>query len=285
MTPAQTATETDIHEIRGPAALEGGWQRFRDLLWLTAVAEFKHRYAGSRFGYVWAVLQPILVFGVLYIFVTEILGSFAGQLEHYPVLLLLNIELFQFFQDSAIYSTYSLERSALVRKVRLPQVILPLSSVLTTGFSLAIGLSLAMLFILADGITPMWSWLLFPLVILMLVVFSSAVALLAASLYVRNRDVAQIIPVSTRVLFFLSPVVFPIEILPKGWLTTLESLNPLAPIFVQARVWLIDPDAPSWFEFADSTFMALLPFAMFLAICILGWTVFSRRAQRLAEEL
>jgi ABC-2 type transport system permease protein len=144
---------------------------------------------------------------------------------------------------------------------------------------------IAFIWILAYGVEPTATWLLFPFAVTALIVFTSAVALLLSSLYVRHRDVAQIWPAISRALFYLSPVIFPIETIPKGWLTTLEAFNPLAPLFVQIRVWVIDPDAPTWFEYADGPFQEWMPFVLFVGICALGCWVFSRRARRMAEEI
>jgi ABC-2 type transport system permease protein len=273
-----------LAEVAGPSALGGGWRRFMQLLWLTAVADFRRRYAGSALGYLWTLLRPLLLFGVLYVVITEILGNFAG-VPNYPVLLLLNIELIQFFTDATIIAIYSLERQGLIRKVRVPQVVLPLSSVLDTAFSLVAGLLIAFVWIVAYGVAPTWTWLLFPVALAALLVFTAAMALLLSSIYVRHRDVAQIWPAIARALFYLTPVIFPIEIIPKGWLTTLESFNPLAPIFVQIRVWVIDSSAPTWSEYADSAFQEWMPIALFVGICVLSVFVFSRRSRTMAEEI
>jgi ABC-2 type transport system permease protein len=279
-----TALSPELKEVRGPSALGGGWRRFIQLLWLTALADYRRRYAGSALGYLWTLLRPLLLFGVLYVVITEILGDFAG-VANYPVLLLINIELIQFFTDATIIATYSLEREALIRKVTIPQVVMPLSSVLDSTFSLAAGLLIAFVWILAYGVAPIWTWLLFPVLLAALLVFTAAMALLLSSLYVRYRDVAQIWPAIARALFYLTPVIYPIEIIPSGWLTTLEAFNPLAPLFVQLRVWVIDSTAPTWFEYADSTFQELMPLVLFAAICGLAVLVFSRRAKTMAEEI
>jgi ABC-2 type transport system permease protein len=278
------ALSPQLEDVRGPSALGGGWHRFLQLLWLTAVADYRRRYAGSALGYLWTLLRPLLLFGVLYVVITEILGNFAG-VPNYVVMLLLNIELIQYFTEATIVATYSLEREALIRKVTIPQVVMPLSSVLNSAFSLAGGLLIALVWIVAYGVTPMWTWLLFPLLLVALLIFTAAMAMLLSSLYVRHRDVAQVWPAIARALFFLTPVIYPIEEIPKGWLTTLESFNPLAPIFVQIRVWVLDPNAPTWSEYADNLFQELTPFVIFAVICGLAVLVFSRRAKTMAEEI
>ena len=284
MSAEPTAAGSGLAPVRGPSALGGGWRRFLQLLWLTAVADYRRRYAGSVLGYLWTLLRPLLLFGVLYVVITEILGNFAG-VKNYPVMLLLNIEMIQFFTDATIIATYSLEREGLIRKVTIPQVVMPLSSVLDSAFSLAAGLLIAFIWILAYGVDPTGTWLLFPLLLAAFLLFTGAVSLLLSSLYVRYRDVAQIWPAIARALFYHTPVIYPIEVIPKGWLTTLEAFNPLAPIFVQIRAWVIDPTAPGWFESADGAFVELMPLVLFVAICVGGAVVFARRARTMAEEI
>jgi ABC-2 type transport system permease protein len=281
---APSALAPELEEVRGPSALGGGWRRFLQLLWLTAVADYRRRYAGSALGYLWTLLRPLLLFGVLYVVITEIFGVFAG-VANYPVMLLLNIELIQFFTDATIIATYSLEREGLIRKVTIPQVVMPLSSVLDSAFSLAAGLLIAFIWIIAYGVAPTATWLLFPLVLVALLAFTAAMAMLLSSLYVRYRDVAQLWPAIARALFYLTPVLYPIEVIPKGVLTTLEAFNPLAPLFVQIRAWVIDPTAPSWFESVDGAFLEITPIVLFVAICVLAVVVFDRRARSAAEEI
>ena len=89
----------ELRTVRGPSALGGGRRRFFELLWLMAVTEFKRTYFGTVLGYVWSLLRPLLLFAVLLFVFTKIfrLGS---TVPHYPVLLLFNIVLFGFFQES-----------------------------------------------------------------------------------------------------------------------------------------------------------------------------------------
>jgi ABC-2 type transport system permease protein len=279
-----TAATPGLEPVRGPSALGGGWRRFLQLLWLTALADYRRRYAGSVLGYLWTLLRPLILFGVLYVVITQILGNFAG-VKNYPVMLLINIELIQFFTDATIIATYSLEREGLIRKVTIPQVVMPLSSVLDSVFSLTAGVLIAFIWILAYGVDPTWTWLLFIPLLAALLTFTGAVAMLLASWYVRYRDVAQIWPAIARALFYLTPVIYPIEVIPKGWLTTLEAFNPLAPIFVQLRVWVIDPTAQTWPQYADSAWREWTPIVIFVAICVLSVVVFSRRARTMAEEI
>ena len=130
----------------------------------------------------------------------------------------------------------------------------------------------------------MWTWLLFPLIVAVLFVFATAVSLLLSSLYVRFRDTAIIWSVVASALFYATPVIYPIEVVPQTY-RDLILLNPLTPIFEQARNWMIDPSAPSAASAAGGWTHLLPPLAIFLGVCALGVWYFNREAPRIAEEL
>jgi ABC-type polysaccharide/polyol phosphate export permease len=94
----------------------------------------------------------------------------------------------------------------------------------------------------------------------------------------------MIYPLIARCLFYTSPVIIPLELMPKP-LFDAQSFNPLAPIIVQIRPWLIDPSAPGWFETGKSVPAEILPFVIFIGICVAGWVVFTRKARYVSEEL
>jgi ABC-2 type transport system permease protein len=265
-------------------AIPGGWRRYWHLLWLSAVADFRRRYAGTVFGYLWTVLRPLLLFAVLYTVVTHVIFRFEGQVAFYGDLLLLNIVLWQFFAEASNASMRSLTaRGGLIRKMPIPRTVMPLSVVLGVAFVLAANLAVAFCWVIVDGVDPRWTWFLLPVILAGLVAITSGFALLLSAIYPRFRDIGQVWPTVTRIGFYTT-VLFPIEVLPAVF-QDLQSFNPLAPLFVQARVWIIDPDAPGWFDVGKSTFAELMPFILFAAICAAGWIVFARRAGRAAEEI
>jgi ABC-2 type transport system permease protein len=273
-----------LREVRGPSALGGGSRRFFDLLRLMSVTEFKRVYFGTVLGYLWSLVRPLMLFAVLLFVFTKVF-KVGSNLPYYPVLLLLGIVLFTFFQEATQNSVSSVvAQEGIVRKTQFPRLVIPLAVVLTALFNLGLNLVVVMVFILAWGVDPMWTWLLLPFAVALIFVFAAAVSMALSVLYVRFRDVLIIWTVAAQVLFYATPVLYPIEYVPSGYHHVIF-LNPLAPIFEQVRVWMIEPDAPTAIDVVGS-FPKLLPsIAIYIGVCAFAAWIFRREAPRIAEDL
>lgn len=282
----RTAPSPPLREVHGPSALGGGWRRFFDLLWLLATTEFKRTYFGTVLGYVWSLVRPLMLFGVLLFVFTQVfkLGS---TLPNYPVLLLLGIVLYTLFSEATQTAVGSVvAQEGIVRKTQFPRLVIPLSTVLTCAFNFCLNLVVVFVFILAWGVDPAWTWLLFPFAVAALVVFTCAMSMLLSVLYVRFRDVAIIWAVAAQVLFYATPVIYPIELLQKPTLEQVLMINPLAVIFQQARVWVLsEPNAPTAAEAAGGTLQLLPAAAIFVGVCVYSVWIFRREAPHIAEDL
>ena len=200
MTPAAEPAALELRTIRGPSAFGGDSRRFWNLVRLTAAADFKTRYLSSWLGYAWSLLRPLLFFGVLYLVFTRVI-RFGDQVENYAALLLFNIMLFQFFQDATGSAVRCVvQRESLVRKMQFPRIVVPLSVVLNASMTALMNLVAALLLIIAIGVEPRWTWLLLPVILAALLVFTTGVSLALAALYPRFRDVEQIWTVASRAL-------------------------------------------------------------------------------------
>jgi ABC-2 type transport system permease protein len=279
------ATDFELREVPGPSALGGGWRRSMELLYLIAVTEFKKTYFGTVLGYLWSLARPLMLFAVLVTVFTKILRL--NTVPHYNVLLLMNIVLFGFFQEATVIAVGSVVgQEAIVRKTQFPRLVIPLAVVMTALFNLMLNLVVVVIFLLAFGVNPVWTWLLFPVILLVLIVLTTAVAMIVSSLYPRYRDVAIIWTVLSTVLFYATPIMYAIDRLAgHHTLRTIILLNPLAPIFELARKWIIQPSAPGPVEAAGSWPLALAPALIYLAICVFAVWIFRREAPRIAEAL
>jgi ABC-2 type transport system permease protein len=274
-----TGDALELRDVRGPSALGGGWRRSFELLYLIASTEFKRTYFGTVLGYLWSFARPLLLFGVLLVVFTHLTRF--SHVAHYPLLLLTGIVLFGFFQEATSTAVGSVVgQEAIVRKTQFPRLVIPLAVVLTSAFNLALNVLVLFGFILGFGISPMWTWLLLPVLLVALFVLTAAVAMLLSSLYPRYRDVGIIWAVVATALFYATPILYPLERL-HGTIATLVACNPLTPILELARRWLIDPSAP----IRTGAVEVIVPIVLYLLICAVGVWVFKREAPRIAEEL
>lgn len=275
------AAPPPLQEIRGPSAFGGGWRRMLHLTWLIASTDFKLTYFGSVLGYLWSLMRPLLFFSVLYVVFTQF-AKFA-TVPDFPVVLLLSLVLFSFFQEATGASVTSVvARESLVRKMHFPRIVIPLATVLAAALNLLVNLPAVFAFVLIYGIEPQATWLLLPLLLLPLVLFTAGVAMILSSLYVRYRDVAPIWGVVSQMLFYASPIFYVVGFVPDEYREAYTS-NPIATLLTQARHWIIDPSAPSATDVLG--WGILVPLAIIVAVCAYGLWIFNRMAPRIAEEL
>lgn len=258
------------------------------VLRVIAAADFKLKYAGSALGYAWSVAKPLALFSMLYAVFGHIfhLGSIS---HYYPVSLLMGIVLFNFFSDATQLGMWSLVvRESLLRKLSFPRLIIPTSATLTAGLTFSINALVVVGFIAWNGIGPRWNWfLLIPLGIELYVVVLGA-ALLLSALYVRLRDVAQVWELLLQLLFYASPIIYPIGFLPP-FARKLAFLNPVTQVLQDARSIVLYPDLPPNRITVNvafgSPFARLLPIAIGLAIFGIGYAFFRREEPWFAERV
>ncbi|MEA2400589.1 MAG: type transport system permease protein [Thermoleophilaceae bacterium] len=267
-----------------PSALGGDLRRFWSLTFTLAATDFKLRFFGSALGYLWTLMRPLLLFGVLYFVFTEVV-RFGTDIANYPVYLLAAIMLFTFFSETTSRGVNSLvERENLLRKVRFPRMVIPLSVTLNALFNLGLNLVVVFVFVFASGITPRWSWLeLIPLVGL-LVMLATGVTMLLSALYVRYRDMQPIWEVVLQMLFYASPVIYVTETLPDN-IEREAMASPITAVLTQMRHALIDPTAPTAAQAIGGSVRLLIPLAVVVVVFVLGVWVFMREAPRIAENL
>jgi ABC-2 type transport system permease protein len=278
--------------IKGPRALTDDWSRFWHLTYNIARNEFKLRFFGSALGYLWQLVRPLLLFGVLYVFFTKVAhvnnSNVPGQ-EHYGAQLLGSIVLFTFFGEATAGAVRSVvDRENLVRKIQFPRMVIPLSVVLLAMFNLTLNLIVVLGFALVEGVHPMLSWLELPLIVGMLAVFCTGIAMLLSALFVSLRDIQPIWDVLNQVLFYCSPVIISVATVREKVSTTLlhlYMLNPLAVVFQQFRHAMITHDTLSAGQALGSWTALVAPVAIVLAVFVLGFWVFNRSAPLVAENL
>jgi ABC-2 type transport system permease protein len=285
--------ETEASAMRAALARQPGpgaggrvarLRRFVDIALVLARADFKLRYLDSIIGYAWALAQPLLMFVVLYTIWSKVV-RIGGDVQHYPLKLLLGIALFTYFTEATGHALPSLvTKGEMLKKIPFPPLAVPISSVLTSTFVYGLTLVIVMAFVLANGIAPSLRWLeLIPLLGI-LVTFTFAVALMLSLLYVPIRDVQPIWVVVARLLFFLTPVFYPLQVAPHGLQKALI-LNPLALVIEQARHDLIDVGAPTAAHVAGGALWVGISLGFVVLLLALAGTLFHVQGKKLAERI
>lgn len=279
--------------IKGPSALGSDPRRLWHLTWTLARTEFKLAFFGSALGYLWQLMRPLLLFGVIYlVFTAGKLGNTAS-LPFYPAALLLGIVLFSFLSEGSGGAVASLvQRENLVRKIQFPRLAVPLSTVMTAMLNLALNFIPVLVFLLAAGGSVRVSWLAMPLLLLLLAMFTTGLSMILSVGYVRYRDVKPIWDVVLQMTFYASGIFFSISSLKPTTIlgvrvniAHLLMCNPFAALLAQARHEFIDPRYPTAAAAIGGTAMLMIPVGITLAVIVIGYLFFDREAPRVAEQL
>jgi len=249
-----------------------------------ASSEFKLKYAGSALGYVWSVLKPLGLFGMLYI----VFGRFfklSNGTPHYPLYLLLGLVLWTYFSDATAIGMKSVvDRSSLISKLSFPRVIIPLSVAASSAITLGVNLVAIAVLIGLNRIVPGPRWLLLLPLLLELCVVAFGATLVLATLYVRFRDVGQVWDLVLQILFYASPIIYPVTMLPH-WFRLIAFLNPFVQIAQDARSIIVPSSASiGAANVYGSPFGELVPLGVVALILVGGYLLFRREEPWFAER-
>lgn len=274
--------------IKGPSALGDDHRRFLRLAWTLAVTDFKLRFFGSALGYLWQLIRPLALFGVLLVVFTQFL-KLGTDVKYYPESLLLGIVLYNFFSEATAGSVRALVvREHLMRKVDFPRLAVILAVLITALFNLALSILPVFIFLLAAGGSILLTVWQMPFIVLFLAMFCAGLGMGLSALFVRYRDIEPIWDVVLQAGFYASPIFYTVAILQEKTsqaVVTLVMCNPFATALQQLRWAVIDHSQPTAVEALGGAVWLLVPFGLVALSLLWGWRVFSRRAPYMAEEL
>lgn len=248
--------------------------------------DFKLRYQGSILGYLWAIIRPLLMFGILYIVFAKFL-RFGDEIPHYPIYLLVGTVLWNFFTECTSQGIQSLIiRSDLMRKISFPKWIIVLSATTTALINLGINLIVIIIFSLISGVGFSLTWLVVPFLILELYLLSFGLALLLGSLNVRFRDIQSIWEVLIQALFYAVPIIYPLSMVLSfsDFAAKILMLNPIAQVIQDVRECLVTSETMTGWELLPGL-SKIVPLAIVLVVFLLGAFVFKKKSKYFAEEI
>jgi ABC-2 type transport system permease protein len=257
---------------------------YSNLLRELAITDYKVKYQGSFLsGYLWSVAKPLMLFGVLYFVFTRFV-RFGTAVPDYAVNLLLGIVLWTYFADATTRAMASIvERGDLIRKVYFPRQIIVVATSLSSLITLAFNLVVVAGFIVFTGAGLRPTAPLFIVLVAELYVLALGCSFLLSAVYVRLRDSRQVYEIALQLLFYASPIIYPLTFIPARW-QQLLSLNPIAQIIQDSRKVLIDPSMLSPADVIHSP-LVVIPYALPVALLVFGYLYFDYQASRFAEEI
>lgn len=245
--------------------------------------DFKVRYQGSVLGYAWSVLRPLFLFVILYVVFVKFL-RIGGDIPHFPVYLLMGIVLWSFFTEAtSIAMTSVVARGDLIKKISIPRYLLVMSAAFSAFINLALNLFILFIIAIINGVRPMESWLLIPLLILELFVFATALGFFLSALFVKYRDASYVWEVLLQAGFYATPILYPLSIVAEKFQKILM-LNPMAQIIQDSRWAFISHETLSSWKVLDMPFL-FVPFVIIIGFVFLAIKYFKSQAKYFAENI
>lgn len=233
---------------------------YRGLFFFLVWRDIKVRYAQTVLGAGWAILQPVLTMIVF----TIIFGNFAGIPSEgvpYPVFSLAALVPWTYFSTALSGASNSLVASTnLITKVYFPRLVIPLAPVLAGLVDLAIAFAVLLVVMLAYGMLPTAeSLLVLPVLMVVMMMTAAGVGCWLAALNIQYRDVKYVVPFLVQVWMYLSPIVYPMSMVPEKY-RTLYALNPMAGVIEGFRSVLLGTQAVAWSTIAVSLLAGVVLF-------------------------
>ncbi len=198
--------------------------RNRELIWALALKDLKLRYKRSLLGFLWALLNPLLLMVVLAVVFSTVMPI---NIPHYAIFLLSVLLPWTFFAQSLSYAAESIVGNGdLIKKVAVTKAVFPLAAVVSNMINLLLSMIPLVLIVLVMRHPFYWTWVFLPVPLLALTIFTLGATFFFATANVYYRDVAHIIQVLLNVLFYLTPIIYAIDAIPHKY-QWLFKLNPL----------------------------------------------------------
>ena len=248
---------------------------YRDLVRALVARELKVRYRRSAIGFVWTMLQPLLMMLVLRtVFSTLFQAKSAEVPVNYAVFVLAGLLFWNFFSQSIVTSMNSLRGNAqLLQKLPVPTVVFPLAAVISGLVNLLLALVPLFLILLVTGHPLRPSLFFLPVSILLVALFTLGAGLLLAPLAVFFSDVVELVGMLLLLLMYLTPIIYPKDIVPEHW-RWIVRFNPIRSILEVFRDPIYQGEIPPLSHVAVAVTIAVLALAI-------GGLVFSRTSDRI----
>jgi lipopolysaccharide transport system permease protein len=250
--------------------------RYRDLVYFLARRDIAVRYRQTALGAAWAIVQPVAFAAVFGVFLT-LIGRVPTEGIPYPVFVLTGMTVWLFVSASlSLTASSTLSSSSLVSKVYFPRLTVPLAAIIPPIVDFLIAFAVLLAAMAVYGVAPSLHIVALPAVFALAVGIALGAGLWLAAIAARFRDVQHVVPFLVQIGLFLSPVLYPLTLVPDRW-QTLYALNPLVGVLEGFRWAVLGTQSPGA--------LLLIPLAVSVVLLVSGLMVFSREETRFADEL
>ncbi len=254
-------------------------ENYKELIWVLAKTDFKLRYHGSVLGYIWAILKPLLMFLVLNFVFSAMFNPRNTGTQFYSLQLITSIMLFNFFSEGTTAGMSSLmTKSQLVTKIYVPRWTIILAATINAVLVYLMNLIVIAGFFAWEKYLPsLGAVVLFLFFSILTYVIILSFSLITAPLYVKFRDLSMIWEVLITILFYASPIIYPLSILP-AYIQQVILINPMAFIIHFTKEALTNNHFPDLWQ--------IIVFVLLLAMVFL-FSIFAYKKliSNVAEEL
>jgi lipopolysaccharide transport system permease protein len=248
--------------------------QYRALVWALTTRELKARYRGSLLGFFWTFLNPLLLMGVYALVFSVFLQQ---QIPHYTYFMFVGLLPWIWFSNAMLAGTSSLSaKRDLLTRVKFPPQVLPAVTILSELCNYLLALPLMLALGLFSGVRPSAAILLFPVVVAVQVLFTVAVVLATSALNVFYRDLQHVLGNLMTLWFFLVPVVYSADVIPKAYRSAVIFADPMAAVITGYQAIFYYGQPPD--------FRALgIAVGLSVGVLAVGLSVFENRRDEFAE--
>lgn len=218
------------------------FQKFRPLLSELIARDIKTKYRKSILGVLWTILNPLFMMIVLSVVFSNL---FKFDIEYFPVYLLSGQLIFNFFSESTTNAMSAIiANGPLIKKIYVPKYMFVISRIFSSSINLLASFTALIFVMLAMRVDLHYTVLLVPIPLVFIIFFSLGIGLILSAIAVKFRDIVHLYSVFVTALMYLTPVIYPMSILPE-WLEKIVLINPITNILIMFRDVMMNNTVPS----------------------------------------
>lgn len=263
------------------SALLRGLYAYRGFIFGSVKREFQSKYRNSMLGAAWSIINPLAMIVVYTVIFSQLMRTRLPGVDTafgYSIYLCAGILTWGLFAEiTSRTQNVFLDSASLLKKISFPRISLPIIVILNALLNFSIVFGLFTLFLILSGNFPGWVYAAILPVLFIQILFSVGLGMVLGVLNVFFRDVGQFFGIFLQFWFWLTPIVYPPDILPEK-VRNLLVLNPLAALIKSYQDILVAGQWPHWSSLMPVTLISL-------ALCALGLHLFRRHAAEIVDEL